>query len=132
MRNLRARLVRLERQAPPTTAAEREQQLRENEFRELHSWMFAQGCISATELIAKGFAVPSRFTRVGLEDLRDAERWSVAFPLACELRNEGKEFFNDGWAAQLFGELEALGVSEAEARAMASQIAFRGDGKEPA
>jgi hypothetical protein len=124
-------LVRLERQAPPTTAAEREQQLRENEFRELHSWMFAQGCISATELIAKGLAVPSRFTRVFLEDLRDAERMSIAFPLACELRNEDKDYFNASWAARLFGELELLGVSEEQARSMAGQFEFRWDGNEP-
>jgi hypothetical protein len=52
-------------------------------------------------------------------------------PLACELRNEGKECYSASWAARLFGELAALGVDEEQARAMAGQFEFRGDGDEP-
>jgi hypothetical protein len=46
---------------------------------------------------------------------------------STELRNEGKEYYNADWAAQLFGESAALGVDEEQARAMAGQFEFRGD-----
>jgi hypothetical protein len=117
----RSRLTRLERELPPTSAAQRERQARDREFGELVRWMFSQHCTTASELIAAGLTVPERFTRCGMEDLLTAERAYHAMLLGTRL------FYHEDerYVQQELAELARLGVDEQSAREWASTFEFK-------
>jgi hypothetical protein len=117
----RGRLARLERELPPTSAAECEERERDREFGELVRWMFSQHCTTASELIAAGLTVPERFTRCGMEDLLTAERAYHAMLLGTRL------FYHEDerYVRQELDELVRLGVDEATAREWASRFEFK-------
>ena len=120
MRRFNSRLERLERELCSIPEAERLERERDLEFGEAIRWLYANKCVWASEAMAQGLTLPTRFRLETMEDLLNAERAYHAWLLGDRLFYGSDE----RWVREELDALARLGVDEATAREWASRFEF--------